>query len=244
MSTIKGSGLFDILRKRKLASRRGVDANYIVQASLVELVDSAEELADATKPSKSDQIGKVPTFCADIALAGGYDECTGIGCRLGKADRLARFAALYADRVLIPNFFADYSPDVGHPPTTHSESFRERVADDVRVILSLKPVLEAGLVEPFTPPEMACAHCLAPQVFGLGADKRLFKMLRKLERDYLLNLSATLESDDFGYLTICNAPEPLLEHGELYIHSDDPPEEIAHMSRLLSRVNSGEKVQL
>jgi hypothetical protein len=142
---------------------------------------------------------------------------------------------LYADTVLIPNFFADYAPETGHPPDLDSENFRQDLVDDVKVLLSLRPVIEAGFVVPFTPPQNACPGCLAMESFGAEAGQRYSKMFRKLKQDYTNKLEATIERQFDEYYLSCTAPEALLEHGTAGISYVDLPDPIAKAPSIVKR---------
>ncbi len=93
-------------------------------------------------------------FFASSQLSGGPAPCMHLNCRMGQANSLSAFAALYADRVLVRNPFGKYE---AAPATS---SVRDFLADDVRILYRLRPLLDAGLMEVATERFHICGRCL------------------------------------------------------------------------------------
>lgn len=79
-------------------------------------------------------------FAASSTLSGACYPCSHPNCRLKQVDRVARFAALYANHVLILN------PLPAHAPEVVDRNFRLRLCGDLQVLNHVRPLLEAGIV--------------------------------------------------------------------------------------------------
>jgi hypothetical protein len=73
-------------------------------------------------------------------LRGGPRPCADWACRKRRLDELIRFAALYADQILIPDPFWDFDLRVDDPWT------RRSLLDDLAGLGELRPLMEAGIV--------------------------------------------------------------------------------------------------
>jgi hypothetical protein len=100
------------------------------------------------------------TFVANDSLSGCNVPFSAGKKRLAKAAQLARFAALYADTLLIRNPFERYpraevlinqhgeQQKIGRdlePQDFADQGFRQHLIDDIRLVLFFQPIMEAGL---------------------------------------------------------------------------------------------------
>jgi hypothetical protein len=185
---------------------------------------------------------------ASLELGGAPAECTEVGCRLKRISTLARFAGLYSDGVVVHNFFADHASVTGHPPERDSESFRDRIADDVAVALSVRPLIDAGLIRFFSPSSFQdryhlCLNCLAKQLFGDSGRGRFRRVYDQLSKTYLDSLQVEAYFDGEYYVFDCNLPKQLHEHGGVVFVSPSA-DELTMLPRILKRVERGDRIYL
>jgi len=136
----------------------------------------------------------------------GDSGCAHLDCRLGKVQALARYAALYADEIVIPvelPHFGGYEDDL---------LARLGVAATICLALELRPLIEEGIVKLELPLFGFCKEC------GLAHRKREREVLRKarqlyekeIDRFSLRYTPATAERH--GFVEMMGPPE-YLEHG-------------------------------
>jgi hypothetical protein len=150
--------------------------------------------------------------------------------------------------VVVDNFFADYASVAGHPPERDSEELRRRIADDIAVVLSVRPLIEAGLIRFFSPAilqgrEHICMDCLARELFGAPGHRRFRKAFDQLSKRYLASISVEAHYEDGRYNLVCSLPEDLFEHGGIVFFGASA-EELTSLPRILSRIHNGEHVHL
>jgi hypothetical protein len=130
---------FELLKNENLSSSNIEDEIYKWNSNkFSNFIEYCSELLPTTKKSASSTF----EFIANSQLSGYPEPCGDIQCRLSNVDTMARFACLYADRVLIHNPFEDY-----HLRNTDTEENRKRLVNDLYVIYRIKPLLETRLVE-------------------------------------------------------------------------------------------------
>jgi hypothetical protein len=90
------------------------------------------------------------SFLASRSLRGG--ECGAYPCRMQKLDLLGRYAALYANRVILPLYLSD-------PAKVKSANQAAReVSEAALPLLRLRPLVDAGLVFPVVMVSFHCVH--------------------------------------------------------------------------------------
>jgi len=95
-------------------------------------------------------------FYAGSTFSGGDYPCSSIACRLKNVENLARFSALYADKVLIPS-----------PIDKHFERINQNLKIDIHdltvsiiILLYLEPLVKSGIVGFFSHFMCLCEECL------------------------------------------------------------------------------------
>jgi hypothetical protein len=126
-------------------------------ANLVDLIERlSEEISEARSVPQT-----VFSFVANGHLSGLPAPFVDQEPRVLAAEGLARFAALYADTVLIRDPFEIYlgrsvvqSPDGMHdefptefPPDPWPDDLRTQILADLRILLLFRPLIEAGIVK-------------------------------------------------------------------------------------------------
>lgn len=95
-------------------------------------------------------------FYANSTLAGAPYPCSALKCRMKNVADLSRFAALYADQMLLPSPMDKHFEDIEMGRRVN----RENLANDIIIILYLKPLVLAGIMGFFSSYICLCADCL------------------------------------------------------------------------------------
>jgi hypothetical protein len=243
-----GTHLFEVLQRAGLISRGKPNRRAIMSAPFARMIDIADALSSSLDSPAAHRLASPYVHSASLTLGGTPAECSDSRCRLNSIGSLARFAGLYSDGVVIHNFFVDYASVAGHPPARDSEQFRCRIVDDVTVALSVRPLIDAGLIRLFSPASLQdrnhlCMDCLAKRIFGVSGHRRFKGTFDHLARRYLSSLSVEAYYEDDLYFLDCSLPEDLYEHGGL-IRFDSSPGDLTKLPRILSRITRGERVNL
>jgi uncharacterized protein (DUF433 family) len=138
------------------------------------------------------------SFLASSSLSGAGDPCFGLGCRLDRARALSRFAALYANTVLIRDPFEDVLHE------EDSDKLRLDFAHTLFVLQLLRPAIEAGVVT-FAPTDFSlCPDGL--KLFRKVEDevrRRVFEACSALLDEVVRKLDVrVLDKPDYSYLSI------------------------------------------
>jgi hypothetical protein len=238
------SNLFEFLENADLVVRDSVNENRIATLSGRELSDIGIEAANVSDPANVAQAHSVYSHSATLSLGGGTSQCAYIGCRINHISRLAQFAAFYSDRVYIHNFLADHSPEVHCGAPGPIDIRRREIYDDLQVLLSVRPLIEAGVLVPVSSPTGVCNQCITEGAFGPGAHERLEAERNRLGQRYLREVQQSVEYSSRRWAIECEGPEELLEHGGSYISYSKMPAPFAKLPGVLARIRNGEQVRL
>lgn len=141
---------------------------------------------------------------ANSTLAGGSYPCVAAECRLRNLDGLARYASLYADKVLIPSPIDTLFEDV----EKGIQIDRIELAVAILILLHLKPLVLAGIVGFFSTYICLCENCLEKVVIK---EENIEKHLKAIESFINLecanNIKCFLSRDNqgFAYFSITGA---------------------------------------
>jgi hypothetical protein len=148
-----------------------------------EMMDLAAGCFLAIKNIEKLPESKLFSFAPIKSIAGGPYPCTSVECRLDAAYSFSLIASLYAEKVILPNFF-DYMfyilEQERQPPQSEQEilDFEYNLCSDIAVCYLYKPLFEAGIAAMnFTIPTV-CKHCHARHTkesseFNIKLDKAL-----------------------------------------------------------------------
>lgn len=240
----------------KLLSRSGllkggrISERRVSSIKYSELVDVAVELSESSKDI-SPAGNSVFSHSASLHLSGGRYECGELNCRIGRAQKLCRLAALYSDRIYVYNFLSDFSP--GKLGQEDCAASRQDFYNDLSVLFEILPLIKAGVVVPFTPKGHVCVGCLgcaeksAVSSFGTRGKHLFRKTYKKLASEYLQLTKASLEKDDDEYIFSFAGPAPYFEHtspsnGAGLVVQEIPP--FLKKSSLMKSVYRGKEVVL
>lgn len=145
---------------------------HIRQLDPMETVKLLGECFDAVNGvSKEFSDRTLFNFAPTASLAGGIYPCSDINCRLEAAYRVAVFGGLYADTLILPNFFDYYyhliqSEEYPFDSEESEQHFKYRVAADIAVSLAYRPLIESGLAV-FNPTLLVmCKDCHKTHLAG------------------------------------------------------------------------------
>jgi hypothetical protein len=184
---------FEFLSNKELSAANLEEEIYSWSPEdLLDFMESCQELL----PTTSNNASSIFEFSANSQLSGLPSPCAAIDCRMENIEAMARFAIFYSDRILLRNPFEEY-----YTLTQADDDTYERVANDLKVIYYIKPLIEAGLVEFVESPSPKSHFCLQcyeeilfsqPERFG----ERLAEIKRILISKYIENADFFVEQSD------------------------------------------------
>lgn len=211
--------LFDFLAKNRLVNDHQIESTIMHDWSMKDIIDFNDRLCEKIEPhpAGSPDITSFQ-FIANSSLSGQKrSDCQMWNCRVSKADNLARFASLYSDRIYIPNYFDQYIHLWEELPETHA---RYLYAGDLKVLLTLKPLIENGIIYLINSPDYHfCPDCLSKMFPELAKSiHKLSDSILSWVKSYTKKSSANvlLDEVDLGSGTcsiVLKAPDDILEHG-------------------------------
>jgi hypothetical protein len=179
------------------------------------------------------------TFAANDSLSGRPVPFASGDKRLAKATQLARFAALYADALLVRDPFEFYANtqiamdshgrqrQIGRglePKDFASPSLRRRAVDDVRLAMFYKPLVEAGLIGFAKTAMHWCPSCvriaeergelskLMKEPDELAWQRRVASLVRHIEKAFIERGSALVHQHGGHAHAVTLIPPGLLEY--------------------------------
>jgi len=200
----------------KYLRRRGISKKNVFRKldswDFREILDFVLE-AYLTLRMRPEETESIFTFTANSGLSGAPFPCESIICRLNKLDSVARFAALYADKVFIENPFERYlSSESVYDPTTKTTM----LAGDILGLLYLRPLFQAGLLSIRHNINLLCSNCLAEvEALEQKVSKQLDRARKQLQKRYLREVQVHILKEDDEVFLRYTGPEHLIEHGIL-----------------------------
>ena len=201
--------LYEYLRKNKLDNEQRVYEN-VPKLDEKKLNKVIEDIIVRIKPFQFKRQERSQfSFSANASLAGLPFPCEAIKCRMNNVEQLARFAALYSDRVIIPSPFDHY---------LESGSIQiERLIGDIMILNYLRPLVQADIVGFSTNTFLICKNCLR-ELTRIENDfsSKLSIIEPIIKEEYLRNIKAMLvwEGTPVIYIT---GPHSYGFHGSMVI---------------------------
>jgi hypothetical protein len=211
--------LFSLLAESDLgndAMLPRAEARLREDESLVELHDLALNISERL-PKFSGRATPF-SFISTSALGGASFICDSAGCRLAQVDAGARFAALYADRVVLPNPFdriAEWSGR-GDLDSWTKAAIQHDFLVYSKALYLLKPLILGGIVQFANFHQYGvCVDCLIKSLGEKGGMQvtNIKRIKSYLETRYLDGVRGTLANDDGKLIAELNGPLDLIEHG-------------------------------
>jgi hypothetical protein len=156
------------------------------------------------------------TFLASKSLRG-ETSCGEYGCRIEKLDTLGRYAALYANQIIVPLPLTD--------PSTIDESAEaaEEVSRAALTLLRLRPLFDAGVLYPVIRRSFHCRHTLRwCRDMQALVDQASLGMMKAFKDDFTVRFQVP-EKAPTGIPSIyIEGPDDFLEHGGFVLLFDEP----------------------
>lgn len=168
--------IFDILKKYGLSRQKYAKRVIEMKDDLLEcFIDEAISSIAYTDFNRT----SVFEFVANVQLSGGAFPCQSLGCRITHATDLSRFAALYADKVLIRHpLELEYTLTV-----PYDEYDRKKISDGIAIIYQFEPLIRAGIVDFASAGIHFCTDCYAKYAQKAGVSLDMLENIR----DFLFN---------------------------------------------------------
>jgi hypothetical protein len=148
------------------------------------------------------------SFLASRSLRGGL--CGAYTCRMEKLDFLGRYAALYANRVILPLDLTDPAK------LDNATTAAKELAEASLAFLRLRPLIDAGLVFPVV---MISFHCVHTAEWCSEMTRLVHDVADHAAKDLQDEYNVTYqlpEKSPTGRSTIyVDGPENFLEHGSI-----------------------------
>lgn len=241
------SDLFlDHLDRSGLLGPDGVDRQKIIDTPRTHLAELAWSLSEATRltaPTSERERNNILQHSASLELSGAPTPCAALGCRQRNAASLARFAALYSDRVYVQMPFTASTAHADHGPAVDDTRYKDRFCDHLAVIHELRPLIAKGLVVPVTTAQY-CEECLSNSVLGADASHRLKKLISILVGRFIEDVELELQPQGNGIFLTLRGPETLLSHPAIRRIWPLPPSLIDGVPSIKRRVLAGQTVTL
>lgn len=125
-------------------------------------------LSDSLPRNESPR-GSTFSFLATESLAGYPSPCANPGCRLQNVDSLSRFAALYADEIILPDPFSDFHAAIQNPTYVRDRWLLLDIASHIAILHLLEPLIEDGIISfTSTSNNSVCMECYAKALGEVG----------------------------------------------------------------------------
>ena len=253
MADMNQIGLYELFRTWGVSTKTVGRLAEWPDAKLFDLLQAVRgTTTDATVPSDGPF-----NFVANDSLSGRAVPFSDQASRLENVAQLARFAALYADTLLIRNPFEKYPgpmimmaesgavQEVGRhlePQDLANPRIRQRFVDDVKLTLFLQPLFIAGVVDFCTSSLHWCPSCvriladrgelakLIDEPDEVAWQRRIAKIVKRIE-ELFLKRGTTLvhHHGDHSHATVF-LPAGVLEYDEMQVTLELP----AHIARKAS----------
>jgi hypothetical protein len=232
--------LIHFLRSRDLISPAGVNEREISSYNLSKFVDLSAEIEKIIEDGHQPINNPFFSHSASLGLGGSALECRSVSCRLERINKLARFALMYSDKVVISSFFADYK-NLSDKELLNQAL--QRFYEDLIVLFEMKSAISNGFIQFFSPETRICFTCQAEMFLGKQAASRFSSSYNALQNEFLNNMSVTCEKrhDEYGFL--CNGPYPYFDHGVVCM-CDNHHQEILKRARILKNIQTGNPVNI
>jgi hypothetical protein len=202
-----------VLQKKHLSVKNFPEK--IMSWSAVQIIEFAAD-AYFSLEELPNKVHNLFTFAASSSFSGGAFPCAGAKCRLNNMDSLSRFAALYADRVYIPNPFEKFL-DIDDGKEI-SEVLRDDLIGDLYNLIYAQPLFEAGLFSVRNNIRGLCASCLEhSEQLEESIQYKLDQVEKHLETQYGSKVRVEITDREDEIFLVFSGPEQFVEHGSVDI---------------------------
>jgi hypothetical protein len=176
------------------------------------------------------------TFVGNASLADDSVPCANPPCRMRTVDSMARFAALYADKVFLPDAFKDLHSFIESGRCVQTEYLEKaclELAVRVHVLYYIRPLVEDGIVQFIkTIHRTLCASCYEKAIGEVGSEylKKLSAAKRLLNKRYCEEIDYVVTRIDDSMTLTQTGPEDLVPHGQSFRLLDKVPNSLVGKS--------------
>lgn len=226
---------YDLLAKEGLTAKKFIKKIISLSDSkIIDLIMKIRQKVAEVQPQT--EVNEDCCFVVNAKLSGDVYPCSHIEHRLEYADQLARFAALYADKVLIRNplghYFFDFSDELTSTEDIHY--IKKRLIDDLRVLYHFKPLVDGGIADFVIGHFGFCKNHLEELLVEPKVMKNFSRAKQALNNKFIKKVEATLykvlnEDDKVSnedYLLTLEGPPDLVEHGSVVLPIYELPEHL------------------
>lgn len=205
-------GILELLDNADLVRKGRVNIKKIRALSASQIRDFSLQSVMLTTAEEMQREKSLFSHSASVSLSGDRYPCMSLRCRLRRAIELAQFTAFYSERVYFRNFLGDYSVHENAKKFGSGDRLRQSFAEDIVIMLYLRPLVERGFLVPITPPHY-CLHCLATQSFGPDADKRFKRIFNNLAIWYNKETAVSFMRTGSSHMIHFQGSDVLIDHG-------------------------------
>ncbi|MCE5187293.1 MAG: hypothetical protein LLF76_14335 [Planctomycetaceae bacterium] len=232
------NSIFEMLKKRDLFKRGQLNTAKIQNLSVKEIIDVSESIEDNLQDDCKGQTNDL-SFASSLDLSG-VGGCRYYDCRQKRLDRLARFSLMYADKVYIGSVFSHFL-SLKNQKKEELSQVQYDYLESLKLILSVKPLIEKGYLNVYPVPTRMCRNCLSKL---LEQDAVVFeKAIDKLKSQFLLNVKAQAEMKRGKLACLFSSTKGILDCTRVRVF-DDIPEKLQKRTNVLGEISSGQRVDL
>lgn len=228
------------LKEKNILGKKGPIISTIDSLSLKAFVDIANEITQKAKSNKEPVKDPIFSHAASLSLGGSPIECAYIDCRIERIHNLARFALLYSNKVFIDNFLDGYSDIDSNEDIAWA---KQRFIDDLLVVHEIRPLIEKGFIEFFSPEKDVCFSCQARRFLGDGAARKFNRSYSKLKSDFLRNMAVEARLNPEGIDFDCDGPAPYFDHA-MVSTSLHVPDALINRPTILKKIENGNTISI
>ncbi len=236
-----GMVLFELLENSGLLKKGAVNSSHIATSSVDDLLELSKQSAQITSVTNAPSATTTFTHSATLPLSGWPTPCVSVKCRVNNVRNLGQFAALYSDRVYVPNFLASHA-DHWDPNEQGSAELRENIKNDVEVLVAVRPLIENGHIIPVSPQSGVCARCFNAYESSRPEVEKSDRARRELEKAFFESTTIEVFRGRDGYELKYSGPEEIFEHDFYGDLSKEIVEQLKRMPRLHRRILEGKRI--
>lgn len=141
----------------------------------------------------------------------GFGGCSGLNCKMQRANKFIKFSSLYSDHIyLIVNSITNpHSMDLTDENMNY---YRSELINDYSLILVYSDLIREGIARIIPSHFSVCPDCFAKQVCNI----RDFDALKPLVQEYttkaIMEVSGYYKNQDIGFVRLGNLPELFPDH--------------------------------
>jgi len=203
--------LVETLEKWGLVSTKAVES-LVFELPFKQVVKIREEVEssivdDANRNASPEDSVSPFNFIASASFRGDSG-CSSWQCHTRKSQILARYAACFCDRIIVP-----LSVTTNHPNATQRDE-RYALARGLLAVVEMRPVIDAGIIVPAASVFHYCPLCFPAKIPQVDRILEVRKLLMETLPEKFWMTYQEEAHGSAGRLTV-HGPEDFLEHGRM-----------------------------